>query len=470
MNSKLKILMVEDLPSDAELIQHEIRKNGIKYIAEVVETRNDFIEKLNSFQPDIILSDYSLPQFDGFQALLIRKQLAPLVPFILVTGSLNEEIAVTCMKEGADDYILKENLHRLSTAIKSAIEKKETIKSRLQAEHMLRESEARLQRTFDFSPTAQALLSEDFKFIRVNKAMCRMLNYSEEELLKMTMKDITHPDDVASSMENSLNLRKGKVDHFDMTKRYLTKDNNIVWGFVSVGKVNDQNGNLLYFMPIITDITQRVEAEEKIKNALNEKEILLKEIHHRVKNNFQIISSLLILQSDLIQDKKLLDIFKDTQNRIKSMAFIHELMFRDENISSIDFTEYVTTLIEYLQRAYPLNRELVEVSMEIERVQFDRDLLIPIGIIINELVSNVFKHAFPNNMQGKIAIKFKSDSNEYYSLIVADNGKGMESLTDSEKSLGLILVKTLVKQMNGKFAVSSSSPGTEIKISFKRDY
>ena len=466
MKPKLKILMVEDFPSDAELIKHEIRKNGVKFEAEIVETRNDFISKLNSFNPDIILSDYSLPQFDGLQALLIRQQLAPMVPFILVTGSMNEEIAVTCMKEGADDYIIKEHLHRLSSAIKSAIEKKEIVKSQLKAERMLKESEARLQRTFDFSPTAQALLSKEFNFIRVNKALCRMLNYPEEELLKMAMKDITHPDDVASSMDNSKKLLEGEVDGFDMTKRYLTKDGKIVWGFVSVAAVKDQNGDLLYFIPIITDITARVEAEEKIKNSLKEKEILLQEIHHRVKNNFQIITSLISLKLELITDENMHNVFQDIQNRIKSMALLHELVYKDENLASVNFTEYIKTLIEYLQRTFSFESRHIEISLDIDPVSLDMDVFIPIGLIINELISNVFKHAFQEKGRGKISVKFKQDFDNGYELNVCDNGKGLPKNIDDKKSLGLFLVNTLVDQIKGKLSVSSNDTGTEFRIHF----
>lgn len=147
MNSNLKILFVEDVPSDLELIKREIKKSGIEFVDQVVEIREEYIDALMTFKPDIILSDYTLPQFDGMQALLIRQKEAPSIPFILVTGALNEETAVKVMKAGSDDYILKQNLTRLSSAIESAINKWKVIEAKKQAEESLKSSEELLNRT-----------------------------------------------------------------------------------------------------------------------------------------------------------------------------------------------------------------------------------------------------------------------------------------------------------------------------------
>ena len=138
MESVLKILMVEDLSSDAELIKYQIRKNGIQFTNVVVDNREDYLRALTDFCPDIILSDYSLPSFSGMLALKIREELAPSVPFILVTGSINEETAVEVMKAGADDYIIKEHIVRLGPAILQAIERKETLRLKKAAEKQLK--------------------------------------------------------------------------------------------------------------------------------------------------------------------------------------------------------------------------------------------------------------------------------------------------------------------------------------------
>jgi len=146
MAGKLKILFVEDVLSDAELMIHEIEKNKISFSKQITDNKEDYIEYLKDFQPDLIISDYSLPRFDGMAALLLRNEQSPLISFILVTGSVNEEVAVECMKAGADDYILKENLSRLGPSIINALKKAKLAKEKKSAEEELKKSELRLQK------------------------------------------------------------------------------------------------------------------------------------------------------------------------------------------------------------------------------------------------------------------------------------------------------------------------------------
>ncbi len=182
MKEKLRVLIVEDVESDVEILKHELIKNRAQFTDLVVETKTAFIEALQNFLPDIILSDYSLPKFDGMKALQLRNEIAPAIPFILVTGSTNEEIAVECMKAGADDYIIKGNLSRLVPAIEAAIEKKAIIQAKETAIILLQESEARLQSIFRAAPTGIGLL-KDRNLVDVNERICEMTGYSRGELI-----------------------------------------------------------------------------------------------------------------------------------------------------------------------------------------------------------------------------------------------------------------------------------------------
>src|ERR1035437_9337049 len=146
MIGKLKILFVEDVKSDAELIFREIEKSKISFSKELVDNKSDYLEKLKDCEPDLIISDYSLPQFDGMTALLLRNEICPMTPFLLVTGSINEIVAVDCMKAGADDYILKDNLSRLGSAVLNSIQKARLAKEKKSAEEELQKSESRLQK------------------------------------------------------------------------------------------------------------------------------------------------------------------------------------------------------------------------------------------------------------------------------------------------------------------------------------
>jgi PAS domain S-box-containing protein len=214
------------------------------------------------------------------------------------------------------------------------------------------------------------------------------------------------------------------------------------------------------------EIAERVRAEEQIKVSLREKEVLLKEIHHRVKNNLQVISSLLYLQSKSIKDQQSFEILQDSQNRVRSMALVHERLYQSKDLASIDFAEYVRNLVTYLFRAYGVNPNVIKLKIHLGNVLLGVDTAIPCGLIINELVSNSLKHAFPDGREGEICIEFRSDDSQC-TLMVGDNGVGFRQDLDFRDtgSLGLQLVDTLVDQLEGTIELNRSG-GTAFKITF----
>lgn len=199
------------------------------------------------------------------------------------------------------------------------------------------------------------------------------------------------------------------------------------------------------------DNTESRRAEAQIKASLKEKEVLLKEIHHRVKNNLQIISSLLNLQSGEIEDPKASQKFTESQDRVKAMALIHERLYQSGDLATIDFPGYVRNLAAHLFRSYKVNAAAIRMTLKIESVPMSLDVAIPCGLIVNELISNAFKYAFPPPKEGEIAISFSAEGSNILKLIVADNGVGFPGDCDPEKtdSLGLKLVRTLTEQLGG---------------------
>lgn len=192
MEDVLKILILEDYPDDAELMKRQIAKAGIMYKYLVVDTRKAFMNALTEFKPDIILSDYSLPSFNGMDALLMRKDMAPNVPFILVTSSLNEDTAVEVMKAGADDYVIKQNLTRLVPAINAAIRKQQTIREKLQAEHDLRESERTFRKLYSNMNEGVCLykltydkegVPVNYRLVNVNRQFEKIVNVPEDRMV-----------------------------------------------------------------------------------------------------------------------------------------------------------------------------------------------------------------------------------------------------------------------------------------------
>ena len=256
-----------------------------------------------------------------------------------------------------------------------------------------------------------------------------------------------------------------------------TKSENLIWDnieiftgsgskkFISAKMISLPEQKVIMFT--VNDITERLKTEKYLQNSVIEKETLLKEIHHRVKNNLQTISSLLDLQAESITEPKSLEAFRSSQSRIRSMALIHERLYKSENLSEIKACEYIKNLVEYLEGTYQSPSREIEISTEIIDYSLDLDVAIPCGLIINELVSNSMKYAFQQNHKGKIKVSLQTDNEENLVLTIKDNGVGMtlNFRTLNPQSLGLELVKLMVKQLNGKMAIDGTA-GTTISITF----
>ena len=215
------------------------------------------------------------------------------------------------------------------------------------------------------------------------------------------------------------------------------------------------------------EVLERKRAEEKIKGSLKEKEMLLKEIHHRVKNNLQVVSSMLKIQSEYSKDKKTVDMFQESQNRVRSIALIHEMLYQSKNLSEIDFSEYIQPITTHLMRAYGVDPARIKLNINVKDVFMDLDRAIPCGLIINELFSNVLKHAFPEGRQGEIQIDLFQGGNREFTLQISDNGVGLPEGLDfkNTNSLGLQLVNALVDQLGGAI-VFEGRAGTTFRITF----
>ena len=234
--------------------------------------------------------------------------------------------------------------------------------------------------------------------------------------------------------------------------------------------------NLSRFIPAIKRELQEAgirqskrQVEEQLKASLKEKEVLLQEIHHRVKNNMQIISSLFNLQSRLIKDNKMAEIFKSCQNRVRSMALIHEKLYKSEDFARVNLAEYVELLSTHLLRSYGINPDVIQINIDIKDIFLDINTAIPCSLIINELVSNSLKHAFPGDKKGKINITIHSLNKKEVELIVSDDGVGLPEDVDfrGKESLGLHMVNILANdQLHGSIKLDRNK-GTSFRIQFR---
>jgi len=240
-------------------------------------------------------------------------------------------------------------------------------------------------------------------------------------------------------------LRDGKVE-FD--GRHMKKDGSCVWVTVSARIVSRSGKGIV--QGFVKDITERKRAEEKIKAALVEKELLLRELNHRVKNNLQVINSLLNLQARSIKDEEVRAILQESHSRIKSIAMVHEKLYGSSDFSRIDMNEYFNSLLRSIAHSFNVTEDTVSMKVMADvGIWFNMDMAVHCGLIVNELVTNAFKYAFPDNRKGEICVELKAGKNNTYELVVRDNGIGLPKDFDlkSSQTLGLELVNILARQL-----------------------
>ncbi len=502
MEEKLKILILEDVQFDAELMEYEMRREGISFISKRVETEDEFTQHLGDMDPDIILVDHSLPNFDGVTALEIVQERSPDTPFIFVSGKIGDEFAVDVLKKGATDYVFKNNLTKLVPAIERALNERLELLEREKAEKELKEAYAQMEiriekRTQELSEANQRLLGEiaerkvveealresenknhtllqaipDLMFIITEDGTFVDFRAKDEKNLAMPPEEIIgnkisqiglSTDDLKTAQDKiKKSLETGTLQSFEYQ---IPLKSGLFYYEARIIKLNDFEA-----LCIVRDITENRRAEEKINKSLKEKDVLLKEIHHRVKNNLQIVSSLLSLQSRYIEDEGTVEMFKDSQSRIKSMALIHEKLYQTGDLTRIDLSEYVNELVSDLFRSYSVNTYLVKYNIESRSILLDINTAIPCGLIINELVTNSIKHAFPHDRAGEINIEVNCIDDNFL-LMVKDNGVGFPENLELEniKTLGLQLVTSLTKQLEGNIKLNREN-GTGIRIEFKEE-
>lgn len=260
-----------------------------------------------------------------------------------------------------------------------------------------------------------------------------------------------------------------KSNNYEMPGQHL--DGTIAWFSISVAPLFSGD-EVIGITLIIRDLTERKIADDKIQQSLKEKEVLLKEVHHRVKNNLQIILSILNLQYSNITDKKTLDLLRDIRSRIKAMSFIHEILYQTNDFSSINFSEYISSITNNLIYSYTPNNS-IDLKLDVGNVFLDLDRAIPCGLIINEIVTNALKYAFIGSSnekrlskKGEVSISLTQTDNQIH-LIIADNGKGFPKEIDyrNTESLGMQLVVTLIQQLRGTISLDNSN-GAKYTIIF----
>jgi hypothetical protein len=383
--------------------------------------------------------------------------------------------------------------------VKSVLGISRDITNRVIAEQSMRESEEKYRELIEQAADGIFVGDPEGNFIEVNSFACELSGYSKKELLKMNMSQFFAKSELNKRPlrydlllkgqtvvnERTLTRKDGARIIIEMNTKRMSSGNYQALMRNITERKRAENMLLQYQEELellvkrrthqlekaIADLknenSERLHMEELLKVQLKEKVILLKEIHHRVKNNMQVIISLLNLQAASIDDKKMLELYQESQNRIKSMALIHEKLYQSKDLTHIDFSEYVNSLTNYLAHSFLSEDHKIEIATKSQNIPLEYDIVIALGLIINELVSNSMKYAFKGRDKGKVEISLRKVKGNLLQLCVADNGKGISKKINfrKTKSLGLQLVCSLTEQISGSIAMTNKT-GTKFCIQF----
>lgn len=333
---------------------------------------------------------------------------------------------------------------------------------------------ALLDDQLDAIPDLVYLKDSKGKNLMVNKAYADFFGLKKEDIIGKTDHEFLDPD-LAEQCQKSDEEVFEKKNLVTVNEKIEGDSKDTIYFNTLKSPIYDEKGNIKGLVGISRDLTLIRKKEEEIKKSLKEKESLLKEIHHRVKNNMQIISSLINLQANTTKDTKVKQKFFQCRSRIKAMALVHDRLYRSSSLSKIDFSSYIQTLSTHLMSLNQASEKGINLHLNLDEIYLDISKSIPLGLITNELISNSFRHAFPEQSlfnkiieePKKVQVNLKKKENNEIELMVKDNGIGLpENFKDkARESLGMSLIQDLVKQIKGKIKIDGSK-GTTVKINF----
>jgi PAS domain S-box-containing protein len=332
---------------------------------------------------------------------------------------------------------------------------------------VLRHSEEKYRILAEASPDAIYIINDDLSIAYANTRTLHLFSWNLSDIQGKRITDLLP----AEYAEKLVQVVYSVIQHGIPSRRednIVTKGKKEIWLSSILTPLKDNAGAVTSVLCVSRDITERKRMDEQIAGSLREKEYLLKEIHHRVKNNLQVISSLLSMQADKASDPNVRNSLLDSQNRVKSIALVHEKLYQSESLDQIDYGDYLNKIVLHLLNTYDVNPSLVTCHIHAENVIVDINQAVPCSLIINEMITNSLKYAFPDGRKGEITIDFMMDANNYI-LKYHDDGIGLpEHITfDRSESLGMQLIYGLTRQLSGTITLQRER-GTTFILTFPR--
>ncbi|MEX0660335.1 MAG: PAS domain S-box protein [Balneolaceae bacterium] len=308
------------------------------------------------------------------------------------------------------------------------------------------------------------------QMFETNKAMHEMLGYTREEFLKLNFEEFIHPEDLNNGRDLDRKLSQGKIKSFSIEKRYIRKDGSQFYGMVRKAAVYSEKNEPLFIVTFLEDISELKRNEEKIRKSLKEKEVLLSEIHHRVKNNLALISALFELQTVFADDQDVYSILEKSTKRIKTLSMIHETFSESNSSGSINFSECLTQLIDYLKLGLNSKGGEVKIDWDIDSVHMNINLATPVSLICTELLINSNSAKF-NEIENSVIFISMNEDSENITLKISDNGKGTfkKHEVTNTSALTYIIVTKLVDQIEGKLKTKTEKEGVSFVLTFPKN-
>ena len=504
------ILCVDDEAANLRLLEKLLVPRG--YAVVCAASGQDALLKIKNQAIDLVLLDVIMPGMDGFEVCRQIKEDPKLrnIPVIMITTLTAKQDRIRGIEAGAEEFLSKpfdltEVLARIKILlkVKELSDKRQYAETALQKSHdeldrqvqertaelaqaneilqaditelmhaegALRESEERYRALFDRSLDLVYIHDFEGHFIDANEAALNLFGYKKEEFRGLDFSTLLSEDQLPFARKTMQEIRE-KGFQKELTEcRLRLRNGNEVY-VETKGSAIISKGTYTGIQVLARNITERKQAEEKIKNSLAEKELLLKEVHHRVKNNLMTIIGLIKMQETKADNERFNPLLQELEGRIRAMALVHESLYKSADLAHVDLQNYIETMSAQIRAQFSAERA-IGFSVQGAGVDVGLDIAVPCGLILNELLTNAYKHAFPGNRprsgkkKNEITVTVKEEGG-VCALTVADNGVGLPADLDWKKSnsLGLQLVRMLSHQINGSLEMERSS-GTVFRLKF----
>jgi PAS domain S-box-containing protein len=456
------VLLVEDDPSTAQLVRRTLERAG--YVVEIatgVQSGKAALSEASGKDFVALLLDYTLPDGEPWEVADAAKGRLPEVPVVFVTGASDESVAIEAVRRGFADYVKKAGgFWDELPLVLERVARLSQIKSRLD------DTSALMRAIVEQSSDLMAVCSGDGVLVYVSPACLNLLGRQSTELVGRLWTDIVVAED-RDILSTMLGV-SGQAVAAPANLRCARKDNSVAWMEARVALIKAGSSAQQKIVLTLHDVTAQREHEMHMQTSLREKEVLLREIHHRVKNNLQVIQSLLKMRARLLPEGETRAAIEATGQRVHAMALVHERLYQRADVASLSLADYLLDLFSGVENSSLVGRGQIELVLDADDIPLDLDCAVPFGLLANELMSNCFKHGFPDGRRGTIGISIHR-VNDVVCMVVKDDGVGLPEPFEagSSSSMGLKLAASLAHQLGGRLEFTSDN-GCRIETRLKR--